>query len=97
MNWAYFVRDVIYRCCHWLNWHFYYGNDNSFFLCVYHVLHKLTEKSLTSCSEVGTVLLYDLYQFYGQLHIYVAMRNTCMDLSSAMIDIATTIPGMGIA
>eukprot|EP00795_Rhopilema_esculentum_P013768 gene13768-4694_t len=50
-KWAYIIRDVICRCCHWLNWHFQNGHGDTFFLCVYQILRKLTEASIASLSQ----------------------------------------------
>lgn len=52
MNWAYFIRDVIHRCCHWLNWHLRNGVDDKVFVCVIQILQRVTEASFAACSQV---------------------------------------------
>ena len=57
MNWAYFIRDVIHRCCHWLTWHLRNGVDDAVFVCVIQILQRVTEACVAACSQVCCILL----------------------------------------
>eukprot|EP00794_Sanderia_malayensis_P017373 gene17373-19112_t len=51
LNRAFFVRDVIYRCCHWLNGDIYKSPDDRAFSCVWQVLHEVVEACINASVE----------------------------------------------